>query len=512
MYRVLIVDDELVIRRGLKKVIHWENHEFQICGEASNGREGLEKANALKPDLLIVDIKMPGINGLEMVRKLRTSGSKYRIILLTGYSEFKFAQEAIALGIDAYILKPIDEDELIKELGVLRNKLDEDKKDCAISETVRLAADRVLQSILFEQLDNDQIHGYNQLYSLSFPWISHQVVLADFDKRIWNDQRILNSVRLCMEEYVNQNKLGLVFECRDSICILIKDRANNQIVINHLFALHKKVLLKSGVVITFSMGQIVTMLKDVLLSYQSAVKQLEKKFLYNTDYIISHESVQLQHRHRVTIRQDFNNVVQKLYMALDMAHSEAIDNILDDFKFEFLSIEAEEHDVKASYITLYTSLLHAMTKNYEDVIKVVSNNGNIPVEIYKQQDLHSLHTYFQLFIHMVAKEIGNCRSNHVMKSIQSYIDRNYDKNIKLSSLSEVYNYNSVYLGRRLKEYMGMSFNEYLNKVRIENAKKLLKQGSKVHDVAHLVGYLDKDYFYIKFKELEGVSPSHYKYL
>ena len=125
MYKVLIVDDEPIVREGLEFIIDWQDFGFTIVDKAENGRMGLEKINALDPDLVITDVRMPGIDGIEMIRKVRKEGIKTRFIILSGYSDFTYAKDALSLNVLSYLLKPIEEAELIEELLKIKEDLKE---------------------------------------------------------------------------------------------------------------------------------------------------------------------------------------------------------------------------------------------------------------------------------------------------------------------------------------------------------------------------------------------------
>ena len=125
MYKVLIVDDEPIVREGLEFIIDWQDFGFTIVDKAENGRMGLEKINALDPDLVITDVRMPGIDGIEMIRKVRKEGIKTRFIILSGYSDFTYAKDALSLNVVSYLLKPIEEAELIEELLKIKEDLKE---------------------------------------------------------------------------------------------------------------------------------------------------------------------------------------------------------------------------------------------------------------------------------------------------------------------------------------------------------------------------------------------------
>lgn len=125
MHKVMVIDDEEVVRMGIRDLIDWEQEGFYICAEGRDGRDGLEKLMEIQPDVVLVDIKMPGLSGIELIQEARNRGFEGYFVILTGYSEFEFAQSAIRLGVKEYLLKPIDEDELLE---IMRNLLREIQK------------------------------------------------------------------------------------------------------------------------------------------------------------------------------------------------------------------------------------------------------------------------------------------------------------------------------------------------------------------------------------------------
>ena len=123
MYRVMIVDDEPTVRNGLKSLVDWNAYGFEVCAEAEDGVEGLEKIMNYRPDLVMADIKMPELGGIEMIQEARNQGFSGKCVILTGYSDFDFAKQAIKLGVEAYLLKPIDDDELTECVEKIRQEL-----------------------------------------------------------------------------------------------------------------------------------------------------------------------------------------------------------------------------------------------------------------------------------------------------------------------------------------------------------------------------------------------------
>lgn len=129
MYKILIVDDEQYIREGLKTLIPWENAGFQVCDAASNGIDAIEKHKTMLPHLMIIDIRMPGMNGLELIERLRKEDPDVHFLILSGYADFDNAKRAMTYTVDSYILKPVDQDELLDYLHRLRSILDGEQED-----------------------------------------------------------------------------------------------------------------------------------------------------------------------------------------------------------------------------------------------------------------------------------------------------------------------------------------------------------------------------------------------
>lgn len=163
LVRVLIADDESIVREGLKYIVDWAALGFSICGEAQNGEETLQKINDLRPDLVLLDIRMPRLSGTELIEAARSSGFTGEFIILSGYSEFKYAQTAIRYGVSFYLTKPIDEDELEKALLSIREKIRKKAdRENSFRQYISKAKDPVLIELLRGQEPNPAIN-YTQM-------------------------------------------------------------------------------------------------------------------------------------------------------------------------------------------------------------------------------------------------------------------------------------------------------------------------------------------------------------
>lgn len=506
MLKVLIVDDEKVIRDGIKKVIEWENYGFEICGEAVNGRDGLDKVALLNPDLILVDIKMPGINGLEMIRVLRERGNECRVILLTGYTDFKYAKYAIELRVDEYLIKPIDEEELEKELVKVKNIIDGLKKNSQYVEAAELSAENVIGKLILEDVSSDQLYKYNNIYSLALPWKSYQVILLSVDTVTGSEKKVRRQIKELVKEFISYNNYGYTGDVEGHIGILIKNTIFNKKNTLPLGLLNSKLKRIMGIDTMIYIGRPVAHFNDLIISYKNALELLDKRFIYVSENIICYDRVTLDTDTSI----DMDVMVDKLYTAVSLCKTENINDILDEFKRYIIKKENSEIEIKTNYINLITELINKLAASSEEMVKSITSGRNIIEDIFSKSNLQDLNDYIKHILNGMCKEIETKDYDIIMKRIVNYIEENHHKNLKLSLISEVSGYNSIYLGKKFKQYTGMSFNVYLDYLRISKAKRLLKAGSKVYDVAEAIGYCDKNYFYSKFKKYVGISPNEYK--
>ena len=158
MIKVLIIDDEPSIRIGLEHMIPWIDLGFNVIGVGVNGIDGLEKIETLNPDLVILDMEMPGLNGIDVLKKAKSKGYKFKSIVLTGYSEFKYAKECISLDVHSYLLKPLDEDELIENLKEIKEEINKEIK------TNNIIVNEKFKELILESNINNNSINYNNYF------------------------------------------------------------------------------------------------------------------------------------------------------------------------------------------------------------------------------------------------------------------------------------------------------------------------------------------------------------
>lgn len=511
MLKVLLIDDEPIIREGLKHIIDWKALDIEICGEADDGKKGIEQILKLNPDIAIVDIKMPEMNGLEMIEKLKEYHISCEMIVLTAFTDFKFAQKAIELGIFSYVLKPIEEDELTEKVCKLRDEILNSKAEKQyIDAGISLSREKVLQRLALRELGMDSIEEYNKKYQLGFPWQKYQITIIDIYDNNDYKTTVTNNIKAEAEQFVIQRKCGHVFEINGYIAILFNNISLKPS--NHIIAeLHKILLKKIGKDVVLILGPTVNSYDTIYTSCEHALKLINKKFIYGHKRIISNynERANTDDLKNAIIKIDENDIIIKLYNAIDVDNHDYINNITEDILSFFLNCDDNESIIKSRYAHMYLMVISRILKDNES-IKDDINSKDVIDEIYKKDSLQELHGYFKFNIILISEILAKLRPENFLDKILDYINRNYYNDIKLEGLAEIFSYNSAYLGKLFKNNTGIPFNTYIDTIRINKAKDMLKEGMRVYQVAEKVGYKDIAYFYKKFKKYAGVHPTIFK--
>lgn len=505
MYKVIIIDDEQIIRDGLKTLIDWKLFGFEISDTASQGEEGFKKIATQKFDLAIVDIKMPLVGGLNMIDKLNNANIFCHYILLTAYSDFKSAQQAIELGVYAYLLKPISKKELIDKLLAVKQEILNNKKT---NEKLALynsyEKNNFLNKLIFSNQHID-VSKINSIYKFQFPWESYCIALIYIQTKISLTlvfmEELSNTIKLFFKDINNVQ----VFYSPNN-CGILFDNSTNDLT-SRFYHLKEVLNKKYSVCVLICIGRKVYDINEVSLSYKSANSIIENKFLYeyksiifNDEKIIADNKIE---------RPDILNFTSLLFEAIKSGHIIIINNLLEKLKEYFKqSKQSNENIIKITYIDIYSNLTHNIISELNLYPDFILNRDEIINTIENKSTLQELHGYFKYIISSFTNELMS--SSNDINSILNYINNHYNENLKLDKLAHRFGYNSIYLGKLIKKNTSYNFNTYIDILRIEHSKKLLNEGMKVFEVSETVGFCDTDYFTKKFKKYVGVTPSLYK--
>ena len=512
MYRVLIVDDEQNIRDGLSKVINWEAHGFAVCGEASDGEEGLAEIEKHSPDLAVVDIKMPGMNGIEMIRELKRRQSACRAIILSGYSDFAFAQQALEYGAAYYLLKPIDRNDLSDKINAIREELDRDREEREfLNKSLKLSRDGILESLISGDGDMELLSAANGRFGFDFPWSSYQIVLITVEGREDGNEARQPPVREALEGYVSANGLGLVFEAGAGFALLVRDRRTAALP-QYAADLKKAIRDACGLEAGIAEGSVVMDFFDIYSSYLQAHKLIRKRFFIGADTVLSEGKARAlpAGKCRSDAGFDSEKMILRLHSAVDVNETAGIGKALDDVRAAMTEKEYPPITVKTIYAYLYVGVVNKFLIQNETLRGLVDLNDRDLQSILACEDIWQLQETMKKLLSALTFALDRVRPANAIERILDYIARNFSEDLKLEALAQTFHYNSVYLGKLFKKHTGQHFNAYLDMVRMEEAKKLLEEGCLVYQAAEKIGFDNIRYFHTKFKKYTGVSPSEFK--
>lgn len=502
--KVLIIDDEPNVREGLKVIVPWEKHGFTVCGDAVDGIDGLQKIILLEPDLVLIDIRMPGMMGIAVIEEAQKRGFKGKFIITTGYSEFEYAKKAISLGVSSYVLKPIDEDELILEVDKLAKEIDNEKD---IKGKASLGESFLHNQILIKALTtNPQDLGDvspDQYTQLQLKYNQYHLAVLDIEVSLNRRADIIEKIIAYIGTYEGIEAIEMNNEI---VFIMTGDKIEGQK--EALANLHNKLISRYKVKSTIAFGREVLGFEEMPDAYKKLKSLMEKHFLLPQKLIWEEEE---EERTEETIQIDATSISTQLYSLLQVGDAERLKEELKNIKEALVASRVNMHRTMGLLINILIKCLDHIRHQYAQYEISVPDGDLVIEEIYKCADIDEVIAYMEKELVSLGEQIEREAPENTMDKILYYIRNNYNKELRLELLAELFNYNSAYLGKSFKNYTGESFNVYIDKLRINKAKELLlKKDMRVYQISKQVGYKHIDYFHSKFKKYVGLSPLEYR--
>ncbi len=514
MYKFLIVDDEALIREGLKYIMDWEENGFSLCGEASNGEDALSSICTLNPDLVLMDIRMPKMLGIDVVKAAREQGFNGKFIILSGYSDFKYAQEAIRHGVEYYLTKPIDEDELLEAVQSIKAGLDIESQNLGNIELLKKKARNViLRELIVGETTPAEISA-SEISDLELESDLYQVVIYE------NFNQKPGSLSYSFAELMKvTNKDDRTFsyvEDNEKQIILLKGRyAFNRF--NDFLAHYNgsKPPQKGSPMdsLFLAYGQPVNRIEDIPLSYQDANRLISRRFfcIYGQHTLGYEELPDINHANLELLPEKMTEYTDYLVGYLQTFNRKNVAETLQNMADYLYNVQNDISEVKLFVTDLYLRIKEKINLVYNTISIPFPTNSSVIDFIEKKYYLYEIIQFLSEQFEMIMNATGNPSRNSVLDDILYYIDHNYQANIKLESIAPLFGYNSAYLGKIFNKTVGESFNSYVDHMRIEHSKELLLQNNlKVYEIAERVGYRNVDYFHKKFRKYVGESPAEFR--
>ncbi len=525
MYKVLIADDELWIRKAIVKRVESLGLDVEVVGEAGDGQEALDLAIHIQPDIIITDINMPCLSGLEFIREIRRQQSASKIIIISGYADFEYAQAALKLGVFQYILKTIDDNTLHDALWEVIQALETEKLTKAdlqalyfkLIERTALLQKNFLQQILSGKVSNpDYIRRTARNLDLSFevenPFCILVIQIAE--TALSNIGPLINDLRTAIDShqffnsYICENQQGY-----HEVNLILISNNGQDCSKNHLCNLAKELMENfSQEIAGIGISNTFTDLTRFHEAYVQAVDAIANKTLLNTgEKYIHFGDININEKFAAYFTTaDWRN----LALYIESGNYPRIEEQLD-LAFNNLSQNSQVST------KMLTKLYFEMVLFLENILnkKGLSLEQVFIINLFSQENfpnpssvesLKELLTSYAIRVSEQSVPQTKAGSKTLLVNIKSYLEKNYFEDITLDNIAQNFFISRVYFSQQFKKEFGMTFTAYLNQVRMEQAAQLFKtKRLMVHEVALMVGFADPLYFGQAFKKHFGVTPSKY---
>lgn len=535
MIRVIIADDEVKVCQLICGLIDWKSVDMEIVGVAHNGIEALELIKNLQPDLMITDIRMPGYDGLEIIKRGKQIKKDIDFIIISGYSHFEYAQSAIKYGVSDYLLKPINKKELLNTLNKIREKYRQRTQQLSSEEQLRLRLQSdidKLRSGLFTEIllqkgvsrANIGIDKINEDYHFKFRPACFQVLIVKIDCEY---EDLYENIKV-LEEKITQILRGhLKSECFDmeiyfknsrAYCVLNYEISNQKTIRKKLRAGLDDILVQKSLFyrIEFTIGlgtavEDINQLKESLKTAESAIGQ---RLVEGTAKLLDGALMQDFSSNGDILMSDLTKDIEA---SLEVLNSKGVLAAIDSLKVQVLNksniLGQEIFCLVIDAYSIYLMLLRNYQFNTENVERFYETFSF-------RADLCS--SSWELFAYL-SKVIGKSLDAIIedkkqanikpIRTAKQYIQQNYMNPITLKDVSSLVGFNDSYFSSLFKKECGINFSEYLSEVRMNKAKDLLKETNLcIADICQTVGYNDLKHFTKSFKKFTGLKPNEYRKL
>lgn len=534
--KVFLVEDEMVIRRGIKNSIDWEKEGYIFCGEASDGELAYPMIIKEKPDILITDIRMPFMDGLELCKLVKKELPNIKILILSGYDEFDYAKEAIRLGVTEYLLKPISSGKLLEALNGVSESIRREKEDKDLvrkyMEEMRENTEHEKQKF-FEQMIAGNLSMADALetgekYEMNLSARMYNLLLFRFTLGEENRKsgELLGEAEYAIEKLTE--RLEYVFEFQRGVegwaFLLMAD--NEEQMSERVKELSKDLeeIMKNYSTIAYfgGIGQPVARLRELEESFREAERALAARFTMELNQIISVEDIRMAQN--VDTLDDIEitsfGEIEKTRTMLEKFLNNGAEDEIDEFVDVYIN-ELSEENLKSVLMRQYIIMdayivMMSFCEKFEGIEgEMQAQSEELKNSMKTIQTLEEIKNYIRMLLKKiigVRDTISGRRYSDIIEIAKDQIRKTYmSDEISLNTIAAEVGMSPSYFSSIFSKEMGKTFVEYLTEIRMDRAKELLMCSSmKTSEIGYEVGYKDPHYFSYIFKKTQNCTPKEFR--
>ncbi|MFS0722519.1 response regulator [Paenibacillus sp. 1P07SE] len=525
---LMIVEDEIRILNSLVHNIPWEEHDIEVVATAENGREALHLLNRRKPDIVLLDIEMPELDGLSLAERIATESPHIRMIILSGHDDFTFAQRAVGLGIKRYLLKPAGEEEILQTVleaaREVRAELADRHNLADLQHKWRTRLPQLqetfLRSWMLDRYDGWEVLRHGEELGLGLPPDAlYTAVVCSIDPLTEEEQRftasdmplLAFSLTSIAREFLPASE-GYVFAGSEGQTVLLfvgaPDESASELMKRvHLRCMRLLQVVKECLKVPASAGVgRACQLAESPTSYREACLALRERAVYGHELAIPYLTVKDEPR-PLQLDAAFE---KQLEIAIYMDTKEHMVELVDNYMAQLLEQAGSSERVYEQLLVISScfvrliqgqgwSLQRVLGDDYAYFLSLQSLLSSEQIRAWSRRVVGHIRTY--------AEETRRTTSHQLVRQLVETVEAQLSEDLGLHTLAEQLFVNPSYLSRLFKKETGTSFSSYVQERRMERARELLQDGAKVFDAASRVGYRDISYFAKVFRKHWGAAPS-----
>ena len=537
MIDILIVDDEKKIREGISGNIDWTSHDINICGTASGGLEALDMIDLFMPGIVITDISMSDMDGLELLEIINQTYPTVKVILISGYKEFEYAQKAVALNAFSYLTKPINSQQLLEK--VLEAKMEIEKRISEVKmndvirkklrENILVVKDSFFTTLIEGRIRNRaEIESRSEFLEIDLNFNQFMVCVIAFEaggavknKNFYDISFYKAAIMSKIEEKTGDMYTSYVFNLGPKIGLMIcSDSIEKSLLNDRLEQIKNWVNNNMGLSLSVGVGNVSGSIEKVSLSYRTALDAMQYSVVLGKNVVIDSDKMAETTKEKIAM-DDFESIMSTTEGVLTAAIKDGDRHILRECLDEiFASVnQIVRNDIRqkervifllAFYLTKILFSLEIQGHEY------YGNENSLFAVMNSMTGMNDIRSFMKEFFKQAMKELEKTkqsRNSYLVSQAIKFIDVYQDSSVTLVSVADRLQIHPSYLSKIFKQETGESFSEHLIKNKMNTAKHMLKTtNKKVYEIANSIGYKDVAHFTKLFKKSFGVSPTEYRNL